>query len=261
MKTNEHPLFPPLDDDEDPPEVEYIHVSRFENGRNPWCSHKFAPEELQDLEEISDLFGGGMYELIAKNGPRISAKRRYEIAGRSKPLVFGAVGVETEPERTIGPAPVAQPGMGDTGMLGVVMQMMNQNAQSSQATMQMMMKSSSDNLVAMTGMMTAMLSRDGAGNSTLIQAIQSNADRALQSQAQVFQTMLQSVAGGGAGVVGALKDGIALGKEMGGTSGGGGEDNEDTLGETIGNVMEGLKFAAKITGDGPPEAEEVENVA
>ena len=107
MKTNEHPLFPPTDEDDDPPEVEYIHVSRFENGRTPWCAHKFAPEELTELEEIADMFGGGMYELIAKNGPRISAKRRYEIAGRQKPLIFGAVGTETEPERTIGPAPAA----------------------------------------------------------------------------------------------------------------------------------------------------------
>lgn len=255
MKTSEHPLFPPINEDDDPPEVEFVHVSRFENGKQPWCAHKFAAEELTDLEEVALLFGGGQYELIARSGARITARRRYDIAGRPRPLVFGAVeGAELE-RAPAAVQSVAVPQAADAGVLGLVVTMMQSSAESNRMMMQMMMKASSDNLTAITAMMTAMASRDADGSKTLVQAIQANSERAIQGQAQVFQAMLEATGkrgGNGKEVLEVYKEGLA---DAAGTND---EGEDDGLGSTIANVVEGLKFASQISNVEAPAVEAAE---
>jgi hypothetical protein len=51
-----HPLFPAKDDDSDPPEVCTIHVTRAGEG---YSRRSFAPDELMNLEQLFDMFGGG----------------------------------------------------------------------------------------------------------------------------------------------------------------------------------------------------------
>jgi hypothetical protein len=97
----------------------------------------FRADELQSLQDIFALFGGGLYELWGR-GPgkhpdrpgRIAANRRYEIAGMSKPLVDdGSNGaplpVHHTPSVAPSSAPVA-PGAPPTDIMGMFMQMQMQ---------------------------------------------------------------------------------------------------------------------------------------
>lgn len=249
-----HPLFPPLNDDEDPPEVEQIHVTRFEAaGNQPWCAYRFGAEELTDLQQVFDLFGGGKYELVARADNRISARRRYELAGKSRPLVIGTTGEETEPAKVTAPVPPVQaPPESAAGLLGVVMQMMQMQQSSNQLMMQAMMKSSENTMTAMTSMTTAMLSRDSDGNKAMMQALQANNERALQGQAQVFSTMLEAISkasGGGQDVLKVYKEGLA-------DAAGDDSDTESDGGimGTMKTAVEGMKVLSTLTGDGPPAA-------
>ncbi len=84
----EHPLFPPRSEDEDPPEISWIQITRRDTaGRMVFCPQRFPAAELTDLAQIASLFGGGTYELIGRTGHgRLAAKRGYELAGASKPM-------------------------------------------------------------------------------------------------------------------------------------------------------------------------------
>lgn len=96
--TTPHPLFP-ADDDGDVPSVGYIHVTRHGAQGQQWCARLFAASELSDLAAVHELFGGGLYELIARDpsNKKIVARVRYSLEGRARPL---------NPEPT--PEPTAQ---------------------------------------------------------------------------------------------------------------------------------------------------------
>src|SRR3989304_3410075 len=81
-----HPLFP-AEDETDAPEVGAIHVTRHEGGSQRWAPRRFAAEDLRELSDIAELFGGGCYELIARSrdGSRITARRRYTLPGPPPP--------------------------------------------------------------------------------------------------------------------------------------------------------------------------------
>jgi len=240
-----------MKDDDEAPEVEGIHVSRFENGNQPYCAHLFGPEELVDLEQIADLFGGGKYELVARAQNRISAKRRYELAGKPKPLSIGAVDAP-DPTHTVPPHAPQAPQF-DGGMGQMLMQFMAMQSQSNSQMMQMMMQSSQQTMTSITAMATAMVSRDGDGNKSVIQALQSANDKALQGQAQVFQTMLETLKGtGGKDLFDAYREGLSD------AAGGGGDDAEsgDGVMGTMKTAVEAMKLASELTGDGPPQTGE-----
>lgn len=98
----DHELFP--SQDESPaPVVEKILVTRLDGGSMKYAPHSFAPEELPDLEALFSLFGGGRYELIARDAKKITARRAYELAGPSLPFV------ESAPPAQAAPAPVHAP--------------------------------------------------------------------------------------------------------------------------------------------------------
>lgn len=133
-----HPLFPQEAEDKDEPFVAFIQVTRFDQGGQMWCDRLFTAEELSDLSQIRDLYGGGHYELIARSPAvrdirkpgNITARRRYKIPGRSLPL-----GTNTTQDEDAGhavAAPVTAVGsggaMGDSGLLIAILQM-NQTAQ------------------------------------------------------------------------------------------------------------------------------------
>lgn len=241
-----HPLFPPLNDDEEAPEVTAIHVSRFENGGTPWCPYKFAPEELTELQQIYDLFGGGKYELVARGEVGFSARRRYEIPGRPKPLT-GPAGAEELPEVPRVATVAAAPPTTDAGLLGLMLQMMTTQAQSNQQMMMAMMQNS-------TAMMTAMVNRDAESSKTLLQAMSQNNERALQGQAQVFQAMIEATGKGGSGkdLLAAYRDGLgdAAGSETDKSEG------EGDILTTVSQVAEAVKLAS-VFGGGSNTAPEV----
>src|SRR3990172_2105550 len=81
-----HPLFP-AEDETDAPEVGAIHVTRHEGGSQRWAPRRFAAEDLRELSDIAELFGGGCYELIARSrdGSPITPRRPYTLAGPPLP--------------------------------------------------------------------------------------------------------------------------------------------------------------------------------
>jgi hypothetical protein len=92
----EHPLFPAEEGDE-PQRIEFIQVIRHENGKSQMIPRTFRADELQSVEDIFALWGGGYYELQGRRSSiadatklgRLSGNRRYQIPGASKPLVDG----------------------------------------------------------------------------------------------------------------------------------------------------------------------------
>jgi hypothetical protein len=92
----EHPLFPAEEGDE-PQRIEFIQVIRHENGKSQMIPRTFRADELQSVEDIFALWGGGYYELQGRRSSiadatklgRLSGNRRYQIPGPSKPLVDG----------------------------------------------------------------------------------------------------------------------------------------------------------------------------
>lgn len=245
-----HPLFQPQDEDDEMPEVEFIHVTRFEGSAYLWCPYRFGPEEIADLSDVFERFGGGKYELIARNGGKLSAKRRYELPGKPRPLT----GISEQTDAPTQSPPVAPPANFGDSQAGVIMQMMTLQSENNRLMMQMMMQSSQQTMTAMTSMTTAMLSRDGDASKTLIQALQANNERAIQGQSQVFQTMLETIgkgASGGKSELAAFKEGLEIGSTAEG-------DDGDSVVETLGQVAQGLGALNALTGNGPPLAEIVQ---
>lgn len=234
----EHPLFPALDADDEQIEVEQIHVTRFGGEGQKWCAYLFGAEELTELQQIAELFGGGNYELIARAGGRITGKRKYPIDGRQRPLIYGsAVGAGTvEPE----PVPVQRQaatvsGGQDVSLIGLMLQSQSQQNQ-------MMMQMMQSTTATITAMATSMVSRDSESSKTTLQAMTKLQESAMSNQAQFFQAMLQSRGGGGSDVVKSFREGLELGKELQ-------EPTETDEGSTIGDVMQGIATFSRLTGD------------
>lgn len=162
-----HPLFPPHDDDDDAPEVASFHVTRFEPGRPNavWHPHLFSANDLTDLADLHARFGGGHYELVARaaNGA-VTARRRYPLAGPSKPLA------EEPPDESPAAPPPApsvpqSPPLGD-GMFAVLMQMMQMQQQS----------------------MLAFLERSDRSSEKFLEAMRSSTDTQMRTMSQMFES-------------------------------------------------------------------------
>lgn len=109
----EHPLFPAEEGDE-PQRIEFIQVIRHENGKSQMIPRTFRADELQSVEDIFNLWGGGYYELQGRRSSiadatklgRLSGNRRVQIPGVSKPLVDGQFQDAASPATS---APVSAP--------------------------------------------------------------------------------------------------------------------------------------------------------
>ena len=220
--TEAHPLFPTEHDDDEPTEVGWIHVTRFEGGGQKWAPRLFAAAELADLETLSDAFGGGSYELVARGQDRrtITGRRRYQLPGRPLPLDGGA-----SEERAPAP-PVAMPvgGGSSDAILIALMQMMAQQQQ------------------ANTQLMVAMLTKSDTSSKEHVQSMTALHDRFAQSQAMLFGKMLEAKeAGGGGGTDGFMK-GIEWAQEM--YAGQKEAAGEEEGGGDLKDLLEGVKMFA-----------------
>lgn len=200
MADHAHPLFL-NENNEEPPEVGFIHIIRWENGKKLQVAKAFTGEELQSLDQIKEMFGGGSYELIARDfNNRISRRIRVNLAGKSKPL-------ETEPEpdddeeennsRNYSAPAVAVNPFPIEGVMGMFMhsmttQMQMQQAQQAQQ-MQMQMaqaeaarQASADQMKMMMAMMTA----NKQDMTPILLAV-------MQNSAEMFKVLLTK--GGGMG--------------------------------------------------------------
>lgn len=202
----EHPLFP-AEDDEEPVRVEFIQVVRHDNGRPKIVPQAFRAAELQSLAQIHSMWGGGLYELIARRSSihdptqmgRLSGSRvRYEIPGTSRSLSESPDDVPTPtatPAIGIGTVPAAP---ADNSTMGMFMQMQMQMFQVSQentrqqaeaqrradersrtdtqAMMQMMAQMQASSNQSMMGVVTALITRDSGGGAGGVDQIAKTAE-------------------------------------------------------------------------------------
>lgn len=221
--TEAHPLFPVERDEDDPIEVGWIHVTRFEGGGQKWAPRLFAAAELADLETLAEAFGGGSYELVARAQDRraITGRRRYQLPGRPLPLDGGSSDADAP---RVAPA-VAPSGTSDA-ILIAMMQMMAQQQQ------------------AQTQLMVAMLTKSEQGSKEHVQSMTALHDRFAQSQAMLFGKMLESQgSGGGGGATDGFMKGIEFAQEMfAGQAEANAEKADD--GNDLKDLMEGVKMFA-----------------
>jgi hypothetical protein len=63
-----------------------LHVRRFEAGRWVGAPQRFEDGELGDREAVRTRFGGGRYEVIARDGCKIVGRTRFVVDGPPRPL-------------------------------------------------------------------------------------------------------------------------------------------------------------------------------
>jgi hypothetical protein len=248
---NDHPLFPPMNDSEDSPEVTQIHVTRIEAGRPVYCPHLFGADELLSLEQVADMFGGGDYELVARDGKTFSARRRYTLPGKSRPLLIGnSVETNQETQVNVAVAPAA-PQSEMMAFLGIITSQQNN-------MMAMLMKQSEVSMQTMATVISAALGGKGGDTSGIIQALQANSNTAMTSQTELFKAVLAAKGGDGVAAAKQILELAAMMKDQHGNNSD--KDESDNIGDTLGQVVEALNMAGRLTGEteGVPIPDEVQ---
>jgi len=200
-----HPLFP-AEEGEELPEVHWIHVQRSENGQWLPCPKRFGGTELTGEEQLAELFGGGKYQLIARNaqGSRITARVTMMLPGRPKPMTLepeepivqtrslAAISAGRMPEFLAALSPIVS---GVIGMLQAAsserVAMIQAGATQQAATMQHMVSmmlasqsSQSQGLVPiMTGLIEASKGSQAGGIGSLVEAIKLGHSMSMRGEA------------------------------------------------------------------------------
>jgi hypothetical protein len=239
MTDESHPLFPEREGDLTAPLIASIHVSRYERGRMRFSPIKFGPDDLRSLEDVYRMFGGGVYELVAKDHRnKISRKERVEIAGNPLPLAPdeqpGDPSAADVASVASSPMP-AQAGAPSEPMLMMMLQMMKQGHEAQMA-------SNAQN----TQVLVAMLNRGQDSSKDYVQAMGN-------LQGQFMQALAQNQGGGGGqAAVNSFLKGVEMAGEIraGAEEAAGGDDN--TIGQIIQGVQMALSMSQQQPGAGAP---------
>lgn len=126
----EHPLLPG-DDSTPPPKIKQFYVCRRDGSIWETAPRTFHPEELQSIEDIFALYGGGSYLIKGHDGRRfVGPFAAFDLSGPALPLHPPVKGATAPPSPTPAPAPQGFPGgSGELNMGAVLMLMMQQQAQ------------------------------------------------------------------------------------------------------------------------------------
>jgi hypothetical protein len=234
MNDSEHPLFPAKDENDDPPQIGKISIARFDpvKGTSPFIPRLFSADEIRDLSQISELYGGGRYELVGRNaeGNRIVAKRVYDIAGPSKPLVAEVPPVESPPiyHPPVAPAPVQ--GINFATVLPVVVPIVLQYLQNAAADRREQQQAQQANTLMM-------MQQQQASSQAFIQAM-SNLNTRSSGSSEEFRAGIQ------------FAENLIESKMAAAAVAGGGEADAAEIMKTIGQAFEMLK----LTSGSPPVA-------
>lgn len=249
----EHPLFP-TEDDEEPAIVQSIYVKRKNpaTGEWEWFARPFAANELTELSQIAEMWGGGKYELKAR-GPdeaghpnaRLSATANYTIPGPPKPFFEqpsdgkrSSAGGASDP---MGGFTLGAP----QGILAMMMGMMQMNQAAA-------LKQSEQT----TQILLALLQNGRGDADKLVTAMQAMNQHHSEQMAKLYATMLEAKGGSGGTLeqaLDAIKTGIELkagasGEGEGGPAAGSGTES---LMEAVGVGLELLKATGPGTGAPP----------
>lgn len=187
-----HPLFP-SDEDDDYPDISWINVCRYESTGKVWYPYLFPASELQDLTFIQERFGGGRYELLARDIQKrgITARRDYQIPGAPKPMIEttkAEADMHAKAAQTQQAPPIQQQHTSEP--MAMMMQMM----------MQMMMAQQQ----SQTQMMLAFMNGSGDRSKEYVNSMQSLHDRHAQANNAANERILTLITtmnqgGGGRG--------------------------------------------------------------
>jgi hypothetical protein len=118
-----HPLFYPEDgvthDGYEPEPILQIELTRRTARGAERIPRVFDPTEIRSYQEIADMYGGGVYDLVARrpNGT-VYTRRLVNLAGNPKPLVAEGVDPSSRAANTpAAPAP-ASPALGSSSLAG-----------------------------------------------------------------------------------------------------------------------------------------------
>lgn len=230
----DHPLFPPGDDDESPPDIGKITVCRKEGARNVTIPRQFEPEELVSLEQIHESFGGGTYELFGRtlNGKRIAAKRVYELPGPSRPLTG-------EPTATQSTPTVHASGGGDTASLLLTLMTAQQHATAAQSAS--MLAFLGTIMQSQNQMVMAMMSKDSEAARNHIAQMQSLFQGFAGNQAELFKTMAEAKGAGAPDAFKAFEKGLEFATEMSAR-----DDDKDDGDSTMSEIQQGLSMVQQL---------------
>ena len=236
-----HPLFP-LDDEPEsdalPAQVTTIHVRRLEGGDWKTVPAAFAPDQLTSWEQIWTAWGGGKYELIARDDHgRITARVTEVMPGASRSLVPDQ---PAEPQAHQAPAQ-APPALGlDLGGPMALMLQMMAGQQSAQQQM-----------------FLAFLERSDRAAQQQQQTMATMYGQSSQLMANIFGKMAEQKEAGrpeevfirGIETANALRAGAA--QEQGGGGGGGGDlasiaETVRVVGQSIAAAQQAPTAAAQI---------------
>jgi hypothetical protein len=243
--TESHPLFLPATEDDEAPEVTGILVSRMTNGRYAFCRKKFSPEELTELSQLYEMFGGGDYELHARNSSHVTARRKYLIDGKSRPLNPEEDAPAAVP--TIQPVPQAAAGSGNILQLVIalaplILQWLQMQSAAQAAAQQ-----------AQTQMLLAVVNKGDTNSQAHVQAMTSLHQSFSQSQATLFGQVVQAMRehggeageGGGGGFMNGVEwMGEFMKESFAKQAEGGGESDDKTL-ETLSQFLSTAMQAAQ----------------
>jgi hypothetical protein len=222
-----HPLFPVAAADDEPAEVGWIHVTRWDAGVQRWAPRLYSAAELVELAQVAEWYGGGAYELIARDRrkTRITDRRKYHLPGTPRPLSAD------DAPAPLAAAPMQAPAAPDpsTAVLATMMQLMTQiMAQQSQSQAQMM-----------TAVVGALQSPRHDGTAELVR-------HALTQQADIFKLALAEKSDGTEAVVRGLELGsqfAAGAREAAEAAAGSGDD--------LATIVEGVKAFGSMAASSP----------
>lgn len=235
-----HELFPGTDENPNP-DVHTIMVTRSEGGAMMQAPFGYVDQaELPNTAAVFAKYGGGVYELIARDAKKICSRVRINIAGDPKPLDG-----RTAPAFAPLAHPVQAPSNGNTA--GTVIAALSALVPVFLGWMQMQGEQAKAQMTMMMGMLNAKSADANQQTSAMAQMYSAQT----QQMAALF-TAMASKAGGGDSSEGVVK-GMEMMQELmtsmggGGEGGEGGEVNPVLMLEKIMGMFKEAKALADVT--------------
>jgi hypothetical protein len=249
----DHELFPEKED-KPAPNVEHIWVGRVENGAVKWSPLGYVPvEELPNAAALYARYGGGRYELKARDAKKITGLATIVLDGPSKPLDGST------PERFPVPQlPPTAPSGGGTNWMAL--------AAALSPLILGYLQMQSEAARAQSQLMVALMTAKGADSQAHTQAMAQMYAAQTQQMASLFQA-IGAKSGGDGGETALIKGvelamGLAEGMRDRGAAPAGDTDDIVKMGADVISLLERGKALAKEEGSGgPPPAPRAQSFA
>lgn len=254
---DEHPLFP-VDDGDVSPHVAFIHVTRWVRGRQ-FFGPVFRADELLSEDQLTERFGGGDIELIARGASRrnpelagnITRRRRINLPGRPLPLSSAE---EEDAAQGAGPPPaappVSAPSDGVGGFTPLLLGLMQMNAQAQQLAQQAQERAAAQAAESQrqnSQMMMQFLAGSKADATAMTQLMLQMSNSQSQTMSGLFTAMMANKGGGPEEFAkyAELMRGLGLAGQGAGAPK---EEKEESIGGMLENVADAIQGLVLLKG-------------